>query len=83
MAPNVNLFSINKEREKIEKILRQHKEPNKFGKSEKNGETVASKLRSLFIHKVILPREKMLEEEKDKFLKSKMPEQQLSIRPLK
>ena len=81
--PNTNLFSINKEREKIEKILRQHKEPNKFGRSQKNGETVASKLRSLFIHKVILPREKMLEEEKDKFMRSKLPQHQLSIRPLK
>ena len=52
---------INEEREKIEKILRSSKEEKK---KEKKGETVASKLRSLFIHKVILPREKMLEQEK-------------------
>lgn len=54
----------------------------KLGK-EKNGETVASKLRSLFIHKVILPRERMLEEEKERFIKAKMPEHQLSIKPYK
>ena len=44
---------------------------------------MASKLRSLVIHKVILPREKMLEEEKEKYLKGKKQENQLSIRPLK
>jgi CBS-domain-containing membrane protein len=44
---------LDKEREKIERILRNSKEEKK---REKKGETVASKLRSLFIHKVILPR---------------------------
>lgn len=44
---------------------------------------MASKLRSLFIHKVILPREKMLEEEKMKYGRGKQGDYQLSIRPLK
>lgn len=44
---------------------------------------MASKLRSLFIHKVILPREKMLEQEKMKYGRSKPSDYQLSIRPLK
>lgn len=56
------------ERERIEKILRISKEEKR---RDKKGETVASKLRSLFIHKVILPREKMLEEEKERYHRPK------------
>ena len=56
------------ERERIEKILRISKEEKR---RDKKGETVASKLRSLFIHKVILPREKMLEEEKERYYRPK------------
>ena len=44
---------IRLEREKIEWILRVSKEEKR---RDKKGDTVASKLRSLFIHKVILPR---------------------------
>ena len=40
-------------------------------------------MRSLFIHKVILPREKMLEQEKEKYTKRKTRENQLAIKPLK
>ena len=44
---------------------------------------MASKLRSLFIHKVILPRERMLEEEKEKYGRGKPGDYQLAIRPVK
>ena len=56
------------ERERIEKILRISKEEKR---RDKKGETVASKLRSLFIHKVILPREKTLEEEQERYYRPK------------
>ena len=58
-ATKVGESQIKVERDKIEKILRISKEEKR---RDKKGETVASKLRSLFIHKVILPREKMLDE---------------------
>jgi hypothetical protein len=77
-APRVGESDIRFERERIEKILRISKEEKR---KEKKGETVASKLRSLFIHKVILPREKMLEEEKERYTRTKVNEYELSVRP--
>ena len=47
---------LDKERSRIERIIRTSKEDKK--KNDKD--TVANKLRKLFIHKVILPREKLL-----------------------
>jgi hypothetical protein len=44
---------------------------------------VASKLRSLFIHKVILPREKMLEEEKERYQRHRPVESDLFIKATK
>ena len=49
------------QKDKIERILKASKEKKKERDS---NETIASRLRRLFIHKVILPRERMLEEEK-------------------
>ena len=68
---------IRVEREKIERILRVSKEEKRHAK---RGDTVASKLRSLFIHKVILPREKMLEEEKERYLKGRGVEAELFVK---
>jgi hypothetical protein len=68
------------ERDKIEKILKLSKEDKR---KEKKGDTVASKLRSLFIHKVILPREKMLEEEKERYARHKVAETDLYIKSTK
>lgn len=61
---------------------------SKEKRKESNGskETIASKLRSLFIHKVILPRERMLDEEKEaennRFKKTKGAGNYLAIRPV-
>lgn len=43
-------------------------------------DTIANKLRKLFIHKVILPREKLLEEEKLKYLGSKSHSNQIIVK---
>jgi hypothetical protein len=55
---------LERERLKIERIIRSSKEEKK----RQGNDTIANKLRKLFIHKVILPREKLLEEEKQKYL---------------
>ena len=52
-----NEGNLDKEREKIEQIIRNTKEEKK----RTGNDTISNKLRKLFIHKVILPREKLLE----------------------
>lgn len=69
--------NLDKEREKIERIIRTSKEDKK----KKTGhDTISSKLRKLFIHKVILPREKLLEEEKAKYTQIKTHSTKLMIK---
>lgn len=71
------------QRDRIERILKVSKEKRRDHHS---NETIASKLRSLFIHKVILPREKMLDEEKEqeqsRFRRTKGMSHYLAIRPI-
>ena len=59
--------NLDKEREKIDRIIRS----SKSDKKNLGHDTIANKLRKLFIHKVILPREKLLEEEKQKYVQNR------------
>ena len=70
------LGNIEREREKIEHIIRSNKEE----KRRSGNDTIANKLRKLFIHKVILPREKLLEEEKSKYVQTKTNSSRLVIK---
>lgn len=68
---------ILQQKDKIERILKASKEKKRERDS---NETIASRLRRLFIHKVILPRERMLEEEKDHDRKANKKEYNLQVK---
>lgn len=69
--------TLDREREKIENIIRSSKEEKK---KTSGSDTIANKLRKLFIHKVILPREKLLEEEKMKYVQNKSVSNKLVVK---